>query len=598
MPKFNKKLPGGETIAQSEGINLDAFASLNDVSFPRVPDAGAVSTSPNWGLQQLAAIDGTQRLYTSVLGKSAGIPFYSGQAASQFRFLQSIPAADPLSQISQAFAQDFKGHPAESVRNALALVNSLGFDALQGAVGIAKDLVDGVPIINLVADLIQSLVQGGMLAAAQMRPTSWKTLKIPRPVYDPDNDANATEVAMLASGTRDWTSLFSPADESQGLYENFTIGTLGATNYPNFSGVRTEKKGEWLYAQLSTGNTNSDRLILPSFPQHWGFVPPHNNKGGRLWRGVLIDKRDKKRTSMVGDVLPTAQATGNALWQAVLNPVAPQIFFVDAVQLQKEWLNYLVLLRRGLHWSHRKDEFQDLKRIQGERGNIYGEGTAQKRMWLSLAEIDDGDLEKKISLRREICAEMQAVFGWKPWQPGEDDLVRRIDDSYKVSDQEYIERFGLEQSVPVQAAVDLYNRQLDACQSATVLYSRGDDPAFRSAPSLRNFRNRSFQRALQAPNARGMVDDDMLDPVFAYQATQLVKPGTITPATNITPAIKSATFKPAAIWLGDGPAPAKWSGGSNTTNLPVIGGASAGGGGAGLLALAALGAGAYFMFKR
>lgn len=583
-------------LAASEGLNLNAFASLSDVAFPRIPDAGAVSTSPNWGLQQIAAIDGTQRLYTSILGKSAGIPVYAGQATEQFRFLKSIPAKDPLSEIAQVFSSGFRGDVPPAAEAALALINKLGFDALQGAVGVAKTLVDGIPIVGLIADLIQSLIQGGLLAAAQLRPKDWKALKIPRPIYDPDNDANATEVAVLAAGTRDWTGLFSPAPETETLFNKFTIGSLGATNYPNFAGVRTEKKGEWLFAQLSTGSTTSDRLILPSFPAHWGFVPPYGNFGGRLWRGVLIDKPDSRRTSLVGDVLPTAQSTGLALWQAVLNPTAPQIFFVDAVRLQKEWLNYLVLLRRGLHWSHRKDEFQDLKRIEGEKGNIYGQGTVQKRMWLNLAWIDKGDLEKKIRLREEICNAMQLVFGWKPWQSDEDDLVRKIDDSYDMSDQEYIERFGLDQATPVQAAVDLYNRQVQACQSATVLYSRPDDSAFTNAPRLRAYRNQSFQRALQSPDARGFVDDDMMDPVFAYQATQLVKPGTITPATKITPAIKSATYKIDPIWLGDGPVPAKWAGGSRTTQLPITGGAGGGGAGAVIL-LAALGAGAFFMLR-
>lgn len=552
MPIFTPQLAG------NAGFDLDAFSDLNPSDFPVISDAGSLATNEGWHVEQLGALDMGQRVITTLLGKNTGVPTLAGQLTQQLKFLGVPPAVLSDSPITS----EFVGLVArgvgfdEALSKALETISKVGFDALQGAVGAAADIAGSFPIAGWIVDIVRAAVELGLLINDAMSPKDWKALKVARPVYDPGEDYNATGIATRASATRDWTGLFSPApaDYPLATTDPFTFGPVGMTKYPNFAGRKTEGKGEWIFAQWG-GTMDGWFFVQPNTSAHWGFVPTWGRHGGRLWRGCLVDK--DKKTQLVGDMIPTAQSSGLAMWRAVQNPYAPQIFFVDARALGNRWLNYLVRLRQALHMSHEKAAFQALKDLKGE---VYGQGTVQHRLWLSLATIDDGNLQKKIDRRRAIVNRLVDVFGWPPWNGSDEEkCVKKYDDIILRSDDEYIERYRLNDATPVVACRELFARQIQATQSVTVLYSRDDDPAFANDPAMRELRRSSISAALVARRKIGLVDRDMIqENLIADQATQLEQSQGTQEA--ISRAQKSATFEIPAVWTGEGVAPGKWAG--------------------------------------
>jgi len=564
-------------LAGNAGFDLDAFSNLSPSDFPVVSDAGSLSTSEGWHVEQLGALDMGQRVITTLLGKNTGIPTLAGQLTTQLRFLGVPPATLDDSPLVGEFlgkvaaGQGFDG----ALKATLELVSKVGFDALQGAVGAAANIAGSFPIAGWVVEIVKAAVQLGMVINDALSPKDWKALKVARPVYDPGEDYNATSIATRASATRDWTGLFSPApaDYTLATTGGFTFGPVGMSKYPNFAGRKTEEKGEWIFAQWG-GNKDGWFFVQPNTSAHWGFVPTWEGRGGRLWRGCLVDK--DKRTELVGNMIPTAQSAGLAMWRAVQNPYAPQIFFVDARAIGNRWLNYLVLLRKALHMSHEKAAFQALKDLKGE---VYGEGTVQHRLWLSLATIDDGNLKKKIDRRRAIVNALVPVFGWAPWGGSDEEkCVAKYDDIVLRSSAEYIERYKLNDATPVVAARELFNRQVQATQSVSVLYSREDDPCFANDAAMRELRRASINQALVTRRKIGLVDRDMIqENLIAQQATQLEQAAGTQEA--VSRARKSATYEIPAVWTGAEAAPAKWTGQDP----------GAGGGGGLILGVAGLG---------
>lgn len=545
-------------LAAQNGVDLDAFASFKDIPFPRTSDAGAASSNPTWGLDQLAALDGVQRHYTQILGMEHGIPLLAGQATAQLNFLSSIPLDDARSEGLRVFAEYFPQGIQVALEKTIDLALGLALDALQGAVGAALDVVGSFPIAGWIAQFVAALVRGVLMAADALKGGNWTALKVDRPVYDPDQDANDCRLASLAVSSRDWTGLFSPGPVDLGLATNFTMGSLGVTDYPTFAGRKTPAKGEWVFAQFGT-----DFRIMPNTRDHFGFVPTWDGYGGRLWRGALVDKERVKSAfsggvELVGAQRPTAESMLLQLWRAVQNPYGPQIFYVDARALELRWRNYLVQLRKGLHVSHERSRFRDLKDL--DEKSTYGEGVAQKRMWLSFASIDDGDLEKKKKLRKAVCNALVPVFGWAPWQDGEDKEVGEFSDVNARSDAQYLERYGIENSAPVQACRALQYRQIAAAKSVTALYSLPDDPAMVTNGAIRSWRDRAINYAMAHPGERAKADHDMIpSEVWQQAAGQLwtTKPGAPSPVSDST---KSQLFKPATIWLGGDTPPATWPG--------------------------------------
>lgn len=544
-------------LADRAGFDLDAFSQLSPADFPVVSDAGALATSEGWHVEQLGALDMGQRVITTLLGKNSGIPTLAGQLTSQLRFLAVRPAVLSDSPI----VGDFLGALAQgrtfdqALERTLEVVSKVGFDALQGAVGSAANVAGSFPIAGWVVAIVKAAVELGLMISDALSPKDWKALKVARPVYDPGEDYNATAIATRASATRDWTGLFSPAPVDYPLATpGFTFGPTGTTTYPNFAARRTEEKGEWIFAQWG-GNKDGWFFVQPNTSAHWGFVPTWEGRGGRIWRGILVDK--DRRTELVGNMIPTAQAAGLAMWRAVQNPYAPQVFFVDARAIGERWLNYLVRLRQAIHMSHKQSAFKALKDLRGSE--FFGEGTVQDRLWLSLSTIDDGNLQKKIERRRAIVNALVPVFGWAPWQSDEDKCVVKYDDIVLRSRDFYVERFRLNDAAPVVAARELFQRQIQATQSVTVLYSREDDPCFANDAAMRELRRRSIGAALVARRKVGLVDRDMIqENLIAQQATQLEQGAGTQEA--ISRAQKSATFEIPAVWTGEAAAPGRWAG--------------------------------------
>lgn len=590
------------------GLDLSEFDRFDRSWFPS-GGTGPLTAENVWPTQQVQALDATQRALTTNLAMSSGIPFFAGQVRAQGEFLKSIPALRASSPIFNEVSAALRGGVSveRATEAALSIINEFGFSALQGAVEAAEKLagvVDVVPLIGFFVKLGRTF--GGIYYEA-LKPVGAKTVRVAVPYYDPDADYEASSVFHAAAGSRDWTGLFSPAPENLPLASGdapriFTSSRKFSQTAPHFAGRRTVQDGLWAYSEWAAAgppqglNAPPPMIIRPSQPQHFGFIPLWDGEGGQLWRGVLIDKKKGKEVSLIGDRLPTAQAMGLSMWRAAFNPTAPQIFFVDAVALQQRWLNYLVQLRRGLHLSH---ESRALKFLRDWKAgiNIDKAGRTAARMWLSFAELEEDrkqTLSKKLDLRKRICDELALVFGWAKWNRDDDKMVGNYDQIMETSDEDYATMFQIWEAGPVEACVQLYNRQIAACQSATVLYSRTSDPAFKNAPNLRAFRARSFSAAFSAPQKRAQVDDDMLSPEFALEATKLKQPGTITATASLTPQIRSATYKPDAIWLGDVPPPSQWPSKDPTTSLKVQD--SGGAGGAALL-IAALGAGTFFMLR-
>lgn len=606
MPKLTPQ------IQSKYGLDLKAFDKFDRSWFP-TGGSGVLTTEQVWPRQQLIALDSTQRALTTSLGISTGIPFFAGQFKAQGDYLSSIPALQASSPISRKLAELAQKPAEEAIEAALSLVNELGFSALQGAIAAAEQLTGVVEAIPLIGFFVKLGRVFGEIYHDALKPRSAKTIRVGVPAYDPDNDYDASSVFHQAAGTRDWTGLFSPAESNIQLASEDAPRIFTSRGFskiaPHFAGRRSRQDGLWVFGEWTEAgppvglNDAPPMNLRPSRPSHFGFIPLWDGYGGQLWRGVMIDKKRRKEVTLVGDQLPTAQSMGLAMWRAAFNPTAPQIFFVNAVRLQQEWLNYLVQLRRGLHLTTQE---QAIKFLRDWKDGVDTDqaGRTAARLWLSFVELEDNwaqDLSKKLDLRKRICNKMALVFGWSEWGREDDRMVGQYDKIMEVSDEDYATIFRIRQAGPVRGCVELYNRQIQACQSATVLYSRGDDPAFLNAPQLRNYRNRAFAAALQAPSKRAAVDEDMLEPAFAYQIEQqaktLVKPGQpVLTSLTLTPEMRSASFVPEGIWLGEGKAPAQWAGRDTTTTLKVQG--SGASGGLPLVLLAAAGVGAYAMLRR
>ena len=582
-------------IAAENGITLADFGKFDAISWPFDVDAGAASSNPTWGFDQITAIDAMQRHATQVIGQTHGIPLISGQAAAQFSFLSSDPVGAVTSAALKRFAELLPSGFVDALDAALDLALGLAFDAIQGAVGASLQIVGAIPIAGWISKVVFALIEGAIALSQALQGGHWTALEVSRPVYDPAQDASDTRVATLTAASRDWTGLFSPGDSGLGLSANLTMGSLGVTNYPTFAGRKTPAPGEWYFAQFGV-----DFLVQPTTFDHFGFVPPWNGDGGRLWRGVLVDKNRVRKfrssaagTELVGDMRPTAQAALLSLWGAVQNPYAPQVWFVDARRLEVEWRNYLIQLRKGLHVSHLKAAKKGLEDKDPDR--TYGEGVAQKRMWLTFAELSRGDLEKKKNLRRAVCNALVPVFGWRPWQAGEDSQVGEFSDVAARSADQYADLYGIDQSAPIQACRALHARQLAAAWTVGALYSMPDDPAIASDQAMRSRRNRAINYAMSNPNALALADRDMIpDEVWKQAAGQFWQPGS-GPAGNR--AIVSQTFRIADVWTGDGPPPSAWPGKPPRTlpkNPPGL--SSSGGGGAQAIAAAGITAAAVAAF--
>lgn len=611
MPKFDA------SFQSQNGLDLRDFDRFSRDWFPTMPTgAGVLTTTEVWPFQELAAVDAAQRALTTSLGLSSGIPFLAGQAAAQTNFLGASPALQASSAIARTFEDALRGglDPRQSFEAALGVINELGFDALQGAVGAAQGITGAIGMVPFVGAFFSLGQLYGELLWQTFKPKDAKALRVSTPAYDPDNDFNAAAIAHGAASGRDWTSVFSPAPADLPLETGgFTFtGIAGTTRAPHFAGRRTEQDGLWLYSQMG-GSFGTSIRVLPGTAEHWGFVPlwgegasnggPRPDArpgGGVLWRGVLIDRKRNYAPTLVGDSLPTSQAMGLSMWRAVNNPYGPQIFFVDAVELGRQWLNYLVQLRRGLHYSHTKDAYQRLKDISGS--TIDGGGAMQARLWLSFSKVEGGDLYKQREIRRAACNALVPVFGWPEWQADEDEMVRKLEDVEAISDAEYIDKFDLNNAAPVVACRELFKRQTEATQAVTVLYSREDDPAFRSHAPLRRLRDRCVQKAVNIPQIRGAADSDMVDPALIKQAgQQLWNPSS--PVAAFDPARKSQTYLIKDVWVGDAPPPGIWAGKLNLTSLPAmkkldLGTPGAAGGGAGLLLLGLGAAGAFIATRR
>jgi len=228
----------------------------------------------------------------------------------------------------------------------------------------------------------------------------------------------------------------------------------------------------------------------------------------------------------------------------------------------------------------------------------------QARLQLSFSKVEGGDLYKQRELRRAACDALVPLFGWKPWQGSREDAM--VEEREKVAarpDAEYMDLAGIAQTGPVEACRALFQRQVQAAQSVSVLYSRPDDPAFRTHKGLRDMRDYSIRQAIGVPRFLGAVDKDMVDPaIITLAAGQLFDINS--PTVNFDPARKSETFKIADLWTGGGNAPQHWDGQDKTTQLRVAqfmgevpGATNSSGGIAALALLAAGGVGAYYLMK-
>lgn len=595
MPKFTA------SFASQNGFDLDDFSGFSRDWFPEIGDPqNPLVTTNTWSQQQLFALDASQRAITTALGQSSGIPFLSDQAAAQVGFLKSVPAIDKAGEIwgkfqtlSQAGAQ-----PEAAIEAALSLINEFGFEALQGAILEGAELAAGVvEVVPIIGAFVKMGISFGKTYYQAFKSIDTRPTRVPLPAYEPEADYVASDIIHTASTGRKWTGVFSPAHWRIPLADSaapqIVAGKGFASKAPHFAGRRTEQDREYIFSQWGGGNVTAPKHtqleILPNSAEHFGFVPLSKGEGGVLWRGILIDKLSKE-TALVGDRLPTAQSMGLALWRSVFNPYAPQIFFVDAVRLGNEWLNYLVQLRRGLHLSHQQKAAEFLKNWKSTDLDVWSKGAAQ--LWLSFSKVEDGDVKKRMDLRRKVCDALKPVFGWRGWTADDEAMVGKYSKVMSVSDDDYVTLFGLNNAAPIRACRDLYGRQFQAAQSVTVVYSREDDEAFRNASDLRRLRDQSLNRLVNSPERRSLVDEDMIQPgVFAQAAKNLWQPG-VTPAT--APTVKAAIYQPDKIWLGDKAAPGEWAGRDTTTTLAAAGTSQGGGGAAAVALLGGAAAAAYF----
>jgi len=620
VPKFDA------SFQSQNGLDLRDFDRFSRDWFPTVPaGGGSLTVTRDWPVQQLEALDAVQRALTVGLGTAHGIPFIAGQAAAQTNFLSSIPALSSQSPILQDFSRLMQAgrDPAAAIESALSIINELGIDALQGAVAAAETVAGVVQAVPLIGAYVALARQYGQIYYQAFKQVDAKAVRAARPAYDPEVDFGTCSILRNTAVTRDWTSVFSPAPADMPLASGSAPRSdYGAESFqrtaPHFAGRRVfDADSERLFAQW--GGTGPALEVRPGDSGHMGFVPlwgagsgnggsgPRPNArpgGGVMWRGVILNKRTTGAIdpTLVGDSLPTAQAMGLSMWRAVNNPYAPQIFFVDAVELGRRWLNYLVQLRKGLHLSHQRDAFQFLKDWRDHMSPFGDEDRFAARLWLSFSKVEGGDLYKQRDWRRAACDALVPVFGWAPWQgDAEDAMVRKYEDVEAISDAEYIDKFDLNNAAPVVACRELFKRQTEATQAVTVLYSREDDPAFRSHAPLRRLRDRCVQKAVNIPQIRGAADTDMVDPALIKQAgQQLWNPSS--PVAAFDPARKSQTYLIKDVWVGDVPPPGIWAGKLNLTSLPAMKkldlGTPGGGGGAGILLLGLSAAGVFIAARR
>lgn len=593
MPKFTAQ------DLKAQGLDVAPFQAFSRNWFP-AKGSGVLTTSQIWPEQQLKALDSVQRSMTIGLLRSTGVPTLGGLSEMQFAFLGSVPVIDDLSPIRGALTADLAAGkaPEIAVETAMNLFSKLGFEALQG-LGIEqiqagmRAAVGAVEVVPLIGAMIKLGISYGKTYYEAFKKIDSGSARVAIPTYDPDNDYNAASVINAASVTRDWTGIFSPAHWRQQLVSDKAPRYITAKGWtrtaPHIAGRqgKGETKDYTVFAHW--GGTGENMHIEPSTAQHFGFVPLWRGDGGKLWRGVLLDPA--KNPTLVGDSLPTTQAMGLALWRAVFNPYSPQIFFVDAVRLGNEWLNYMVLLRRALHLSHHPKGFDFLKGWTNSSKDHASRYAA--RLWLSFSRVEKGDLKKRIALRAAVCNAMADVFGWPRWNRDDDKMVANIDKVMGVSDEDYIEMFYLNEASPVEACRQLYRRQREAAQSVTAVYSRIDDPAFRNSPELRGYRARSLNALTNAPQKLAVVDLDMVEmDLPGYQAKQLKMPGTKEPP-QASPAIKATTYRVQDLWLGDGNAPGAWAG-----QDPGGTGGGGGGGGGGIAVVGVAAAAAYLLMGR
>ena len=600
MPKFD-----AQTAAQV--ADFSRFKNgIEDWMFPADPGTGSLAVAPA-PEEQMFALDNVQRGLAVGIGKVHGIPVIGDIFAEQMKFLRSTPAIEFGSDISRAFNTALRGDSAEAVEaaitTALNVVNKLGLQALQGITLITEAVTGAFDLIPFIGWFVNfGITAGRLISTYGPKEPDWKALKMERPIYDARNDRNAGKLINPALQSRNWTTIFSPqAYERQGMTTGgITTGNIGGTTlttiFPQFAGRRTSEKGEWIFAQVGTDN----KIVPPTRTddEAWGFMPEWDGKGGRLWRGVLWKDG---QTVWLGDRLPTSQSLGMEVWRSMFNPYAPQIFYADAVRLGNEWLSYLVNLRRALHVSHTKEAFQALKSIKNPTWT--GDGPLSKRLWLSLSEIDDGNLEKKMQIRKDICNAIARITGWAPWQPGEDDLVGKLGDVVARSDDFYIDKFKINDAGPVKACRMLYRWQAAAAQSITAVYSEPSDPAFENAPDLRYFREQSIQKIMTVPDRARFIDEDLVPPGggFASAAKQLWQ------QQNVSQFYGTATkvYSIKDLWFGDSAPPSRWPEQSNQTKIApgafrtgtLVSGSGGGSGGLVVAGAAAAAAAAFFFLR-
>jgi len=562
----------------AEGVEAAPFVGFKGDWFPS-SGSGPLSIQGAWPGQQLAALDSMQRALTIGMFRSTGIPTLASLADSQVDFLGTLPALDPVSPIASALQDAVargKG-PEAAFKIALEVINGLGLEALQGfsqAVNTAVGTVKAVPMIGAI---VQLAVSYGQTYYAAFKKVDSGPARAPFPVYDADSDAAACQIFYNATGTRDWTGLFSPADHRIPLASDEAPRNITAKSWsreaPHFAGRRLDDSRDYFaYAQWE--GTGTSLQFGPNTQQHFGLVPLWEGYGGRLWRGVIVPP--SRNATPVGDALPTAQATGLAMWRTVFNPLAPQVFFVDSVRLGNEYLNYLVQLRRGLHLSHHPKALDFLQAWTGSSKDTASRLAA--RLWLSFSKVEKGDLKKRKALRRAACDAMAPIFGWKKWSSQDDKMVANIDKVMGVSDDDYIDLFDLNQAACIRACRGLYHRQREAAQSSTVVYSRIDDPAFTNSSELRYLRGQTMRNLVGASEAISLVDADMMQQTPAgYAATQLSQGGQLQGLPQAAPGIKARAGQLPDVWVGDGPVPRSWAGQDPGGGLKT-GGASGGGG--------------------
>jgi len=360
-------------------------------------------------------------------------------------------------------------------------------EALNEFFGKAFDGLSGGLLDSVAVPVVGQIVAGWarVLQTAFGPGEKAKAYVVDAPGFSPRDDRAMANRVLDVLLTNDWSKLFMPPG---GIQQGPRLRGFGDLDLGDLD------VGPWIYGSIDwekpkrsggygLGRIGNWRSQYGTF----GFIPGPNVLHWGTIAGEATDAFD------VGSLFPSTGTACTEAWRMCTNIGAPQIWQVNASFARAKWLEYMVALRRYLHFTY----------IPGPGWN-----TPYNSILVTFnrakGERDPGLADANMQTRRKICNDLANVLGWAKWGSLDESMVGKSD----MPEDEAIERFGLEKSFPIKAMDNLLARQKFAAGLATAAYAESKDPAL-ADPEVREKVEKTQALVVDSPAVK-YLDGDMV----------------------------------------------------------------------------------------